>query len=138
MSAAFVHHGATARSRELENPVTDDSPPIEVADLLRPQGTGPLWGMASSDLNATLLAWPPRHAIEEHINPERDVLLLVLEGDGVVWIDGVEHHLARGQALLISKGRSRAIEAGAAGIRYLSVHIRRHGMQIEGLADVGE
>lgn len=118
--------------------MTDDSPPVEVADLLRPQGTGPLWGMASSDLNATLLAWPPRHAIEEHVNPERDVLLIVLEGDGVARVDAVEQHLARGQALLISKGTSRAIEAGAAGIRYLSVHLRRHGMQIEGLADVGE
>ena len=30
-----------------------------VVDLLRLNGTGPVWGMASSDLNATLLVWPP-------------------------------------------------------------------------------
>jgi hypothetical protein len=60
----------------------------EAADLLRPQGTGPLWGMASSDLNATLLAWPAGHELEEHANTERDVLLIVLEGSGTAQIDG--------------------------------------------------
>jgi hypothetical protein len=59
----------------------------KATDLLGPQGTGPLWGMASSDLNATLLAWPAGHELEEHANPERDVLLVVLEGGGRVRID---------------------------------------------------
>ena len=37
-------------------------------DLLGPAGTGPLWGMASNDLNATLLAWPAGHELAEHTN----------------------------------------------------------------------
>ena len=103
----------------------------EVVDLLGPQGSGPLWGMASSDLNATLLAWPAGHELPEHENAERDVLLIVLEGVGDVWVDGLEHALSPGQALLIPKGSSRRIRAGADGIRYLSVHLRRQGLQID-------
>jgi mannose-6-phosphate isomerase-like protein (cupin superfamily) len=106
---------------------------MEVADLLGPQGSGPLWGMASNDLNATLLAWPPGHELPTHENTERDVLLVVLEGTGQVRVDGLEHEVSRGQAVLIPKGSSRAIRAGAEGVRYLSVHLLRPGVQIEGL-----
>ena len=106
----------------------------EVADLLRLQGTGPLWGMASSDLNATLLAWPAGHELPEHANPERDVLLVILEGSGTARVDGDQHALSCGNALLIPKGTKRAIHTGGDGIRYLSVHLRRHGVQIEARA----
>jgi hypothetical protein len=34
--------------------------------------------MASSDLNATLVAWPPGHEMVEETNSELDVLLIVL------------------------------------------------------------
>jgi len=36
-------------------------------DLLGGSGVGPLWGMASTDLNATLLVWPPHHEVAEHL-----------------------------------------------------------------------
>jgi hypothetical protein len=52
--------------------MTDDRAAGDVADLLRPKGTGPLWGKASSDLNATLLVWPPGHEVAEHTNTELD------------------------------------------------------------------
>jgi quercetin dioxygenase-like cupin family protein len=104
-----------------------------VPDLLGVSGTGPVWGMASDDLNATLLVWPGGHELSEHTNDERDVLLIVLEGHAAAVVDGDEHALAAGNALLIERGRSRSIRAGAEGVRYLSVHTRRHGMQIEGL-----
>ena len=87
--------------------------------------------MASSDLNATLLAWPAGHKLDEHANTERDVLLIVLEGGGTAWIDRVQHDLSGGHALLVPKGTMRAIRAGHEGTRYLSVHLRRHGVPIE-------
>src|SRR5215211_6494772 len=68
----------------------------DVADLLRPKGTGPLWGMASSDFNATLLVWPADHEVAEHTNTELDVLLIVLEGGGTAVIDEQEHALSAG------------------------------------------
>jgi quercetin dioxygenase-like cupin family protein len=111
--------------------MTDDPATDRAPDLLELSGTGPVWGMASSDLNATLLVWPAGHELQEHTNDERDVMLIVLEGDGVAVVDGREHGLVAGTALLIEKARSRSLRAGANGIRYLSVHTRRGALQIE-------
>ena len=112
------------------SPQPPDAGPV---DLLHEQGAGPLWGMASTDLNATLLGWPAGHQVAEHTNADLDVLVVVLDGDGVAVVDGREHTLSGGQALLIEKGAARAIRAGAAGIRYLSIHRRRPPLQIEGM-----
>jgi hypothetical protein len=62
--------------------MADEREPDAVVDLFGGTGTGPLWGMASSDLNATLLAWSPGHELVEDTNSELDVLLIVLEGGG--------------------------------------------------------
>jgi quercetin dioxygenase-like cupin family protein len=115
--------------------MTERTPQDAGVDLLRASGAGPLWGMASSDLNATLLAWPPGHRVAEHTNTELDVLLIVLEGNGAATVDRREHALARGSALLIEKGSVRTIRAGTEGIRYLTVHRRRGPLQVAGLAD---
>jgi uncharacterized cupin superfamily protein len=113
--------------------MSDERKPDAVVDLLSRAGTGPLWGMASADLNATLLAWPPGHEVVEHTTSELDVLLVVLEGGGMAKIDEREHGLVPGSALLVEKGSSRAIRAGADGLRYLSVHMRRGPLQVAGL-----
>jgi mannose-6-phosphate isomerase-like protein (cupin superfamily) len=110
--------------------MADKREPAAVVDLLGGTGTGPLWGMASSDLNATLLAWPPGHELVEDTNSELDVLLIVLEGGGAATIDEQEQALGPGSALLVQKGSSRAIRAGAEGVRYVSVHRRRGPLQI--------
>jgi glyoxylate utilization-related uncharacterized protein len=99
-------------------------------DLSAGTGSGPLWGMASTDLNATLLAWPAGHEIAEHVNAELDVLLVVVAGAVTVTIDGARHSLSAPAALLIPRGTRRAIAAGAEGARYLSVHRRRGPLQI--------
>ena len=67
--------------------MADEREPDAVMDLLGGTGTGPLWGMASSDLNATLLSWPPGHELVADTNSELDVLLIVLEGGGVATVD---------------------------------------------------
>jgi uncharacterized cupin superfamily protein len=108
-----------------------------VVDLLGRIGVGPLWGMASGDRNATLLAWPPDHEIAEHTNNELDVLLVVLKGDGVAKVDGQEHALLCGSALLVEKGCSRMIRAGADGLRYLSIHKRRGPLRIAEVPEQG-
>lgn len=97
-------------------------------------GTGPLWGLASTDLNATLLAWPPDHVVAEHVNAELDVLVIALSGHGTVVMDGQPHDLPTGSAILLPRGTRRRIEAGHAGLRYLSVHRRRGPLQIEARA----
>ncbi len=99
-------------------------------DLGAGTGSGPLWGMAGEDLNATLLAWKAGHEIAEHVNAELDVLLVVVAGAVTVTIDDVPHELLAPAALLIEHGARRAIRAGADGTRYLSVHRRRGPLQI--------
>ncbi|MGE5690950.1 MAG: cupin domain-containing protein [Pseudomonadota bacterium] len=102
----------------------------EVVHLLEGTGRGPVWGTESDDLNATLLAWPAGEANPEHVNPERDVLLVVVDGTGAVEVDGEAHAVAAGDAVLVPKGRRRRVVAGADGIRYLTVHRRRGGLQV--------
>ena len=93
-----------------EEPAAPQGPVVE---LLAQSGTGPLWGMASADLNATLLAWEPGHELAEHVNDELDVLVVVLDGSGGVTVDGT----------------------GDEGMRYLSVHRRREPLQIQALPE---
>ena len=109
--------------------------PDSVVDLLAPTGTGPLWGMASAELNATLLVWPPGHEVVEDAASVLDVLVIVLEGGGTAKVDDQEHELLPGSALLLERGRTRAIRAGGEGLRYLSVHRRRGPLQLAGLPE---
>ena len=111
------------------------TPSAAPVDLDRLQGTGPLWGIASEDLNATLLSWPAGDGVPEHRNPERDVLIIVTAGSGVLVLDGHRHELTPHQTVLIPKGAQQAIQAGPHGMRYLSVHLRRPGLHIEPLPD---
>jgi mannose-6-phosphate isomerase-like protein (cupin superfamily) len=109
-----------------------DPPSVEGAvDLLGSTGIGPLWGMASDDLNATLLSWPPGHGVAEHVNAELDVLVVVLAGSGAVTVDGERHEVGAGRAILVPHGASRSIAAAGDGLRYLSVHRRRGPLQIQ-------
>jgi quercetin dioxygenase-like cupin family protein len=102
----------------------------EVVHLLERAGRGPVWGTESDDLNATLLAWPAGEANPEHVNAERDVLVVVVSGGGSLEVDGQAHELGPGDAVLVPKGASRRLAAGPHGIRYLSVHRRRDRLQI--------
>ena len=99
-------------------------------DLAAGSGKGPLWGTASADLNATLLAWPPGHATPDHVNEERDVLVVVIEGSASADVDGAGHELRAPAAMIIPKGVGRRITAGPDGVRYLTAHVVRPGLRI--------
>lgn len=117
-----------AEERELF-PLLQESVPED--ELARDTGPiGPQWGIATEDLNATLLRWPPGHIVAEHLNDACDVLLVVVEGTGRATIDGVSHELAAGDPLVIAKGSRRSIEAGPGGICYVTAHVKRPPLQI--------
>jgi mannose-6-phosphate isomerase-like protein (cupin superfamily) len=101
-----------------------------VVDLLAGSGRGPLWGVAGDDLNATLLAWGAGDGPAEQLNTERDVLYVVVAGSGTIEIDGAAHDVRAPAAVLVEKGRRRRIVGGPEGIRYLTAHLRRGGLQI--------
>jgi quercetin dioxygenase-like cupin family protein len=58
------------------------------------------------------------------------VLIFVAEGSATVTVDREERQLAAGERLIVDKGRRRKITAGAGGVRYLSVHLRRPPLEI--------
>ena len=118
--------GLSFPERTLE-PVTEGSP---VINLTGGHGTGPLWGTASEDLNATLLAWDAQQATPEQASNERDVLLVGVDGTAEVYVNGMPHPFGAGRAVLIEKGVVFRVSAGSNGTRYLSVHLRRPGLQI--------
>jgi quercetin dioxygenase-like cupin family protein len=64
------------------------------------------------------------------VNAERDVLVVGVAGSGTLTVDGEAHPCGAGTATLVAKGSTRRIVAGAAGIRYLTVHLRRGGLSI--------
>ena len=104
---------------------------MEVVHLTDLEGAnGPLWRLASADLNATLLAWDEDRGTPEHANDACDVLVLVLGGHGTVAVDGEAHEVRAGDVLLIPKGATRRMTARRGGIRYLTVHVRRGGLEI--------
>ena len=92
---------------------------------------GPVWGAASADLNATLLEWPAGRGPEEHVNEHRDVLYVVLTGSATLTVDGEARELGAGEATIVDKGARRALAAGADGVRYLTAHVRRGGLEIK-------
>jgi quercetin dioxygenase-like cupin family protein len=94
---------------------------------------GVAWTLdAEADLNANLVILPPGGEIGAHVNGELDVLVVVLAGSGLVRVDDDSRQLARHSLVLLPRGARRAIEAGPAGLRYLTVHRRRGGLTIGG------
>lgn len=99
-------------------------------ELLAGEGRGPIWGAATEDLNATLLAWPAGHEVAEHVNGERDVAYVVVAGAAELTVDGQVHALEAPALVIVPLGASRALRAGPAGVRYVTVHRVRGGLQI--------
>jgi quercetin dioxygenase-like cupin family protein len=90
-----------------------------------------VWGAESADLNATLLEWPPGDGPAEHVNEQLDVLYVVLAGSATLTADGEPRELAAGEATIVGKGARRALVAGPDGVRYLTAHVRRGGLQLK-------
>jgi mannose-6-phosphate isomerase-like protein (cupin superfamily) len=96
-----------------------------VADLRAGEGRGVAWSARSDDLNVNVVVWPPGAGVDPHVNSERDVLWIVLDGQGEAVVDGRAHQVAAGWGALVPAGCERAVRAGPTGLRYASVHLRR-------------
>jgi quercetin dioxygenase-like cupin family protein len=98
---------------------------------------GALWRLAEPgrQLDANVVRLPPGQRVDTHAEPDLDVLLLVLSGDGT--LDTVEgtRPLAEGTLLWLPHTSGRSLAAGDDGLCYLTVHRRRPGMQIRRAPD---
>ncbi len=116
----------------IERVVGDRLSMLELHDMPL-QGRGPVWGAESEDLNATVLVWSAGDGPPEHVNDERDVLLVVLGGSLELRVEEDIRELMEEETVIVGKGRRRKITAGGRGVRYLSVHRRRPPLQIQSL-----
>jgi len=92
---------------------------------------GPQWGTATDDLNLTVLSWKNGQGVVEHVNNELDVLWIALEGTAEVNINGEIFPIEQGGAIVIPRGAARALKSTSADFKYISIHKRRAGLQIE-------
>lgn len=91
-----------------------------------PNGDGVHWTLeGDGDLNVNLVHLDPGSGVETHGNREVDVVVIVLEGNGRLCLDGTDHALAPNVLAVIPKGTERSISAGLDGLSYLTVHRRR-------------
>ena len=100
-------------------------------DLTSGSGRAVLWGIASEDLNVNLVSWSSGDGVDEHTNAARDVLVIVTSGQLAITIDDHRHALASQECIIIPKAARGGLGAGEAGVRYLSLHWRRHPMQVD-------
>ncbi|GAA2253679.1 MULTISPECIES: cupin domain-containing protein [Streptomyces] len=97
-----------------------------------PEATGALWRLAEPgrQLDANLIRVPPRGSIDAHAEPDLDVLLLVVSGDGMLGSTAGPHPVEPGSLVWLPHGSVRSVTAGPDGLSYVTVHRRRPGMQI--------
>ncbi|MFF4548529.1 hypothetical protein [Streptomyces sp. NPDC001435] len=97
-----------------------------------PESAGVLWKLAESgrQLDANLVRLPAGGHIGTHSEPDLDVLVLIVTGDGVMDSPEGALPLTEGGLLWLPHGSTRSITAGPNGLAYVTVHRRRPGMQI--------
>lgn len=104
----------------------------EFADGAPDDAAGALWSLPpGGDLDANLVRLPPLSMIAAHRNDERDVLVVVLAGAGVVTIADSVLAVEAENLVHIPRGSERAIRAGESGLVYLSIHQHRGPLTIQ-------
>jgi mannose-6-phosphate isomerase-like protein (cupin superfamily) len=96
--------------------------------LMSATHNGPIWSLNSEQLNINVLRFGSGEGIPPHINNEVDVLLMIVEGEGVLTLGDEERPICTGQATLIPRGARRAIRCTSGVLAYLSCHRRRDGL----------
>jgi quercetin dioxygenase-like cupin family protein len=116
----------------IEEPMSSERV-FRLDDTLRTDlnGDGVHWTLeGDSDLNVNLVHLDPGSGVETHANREVDVVVIVVEGNGRLCLDGTDHALAPNVLAVIPKGIERSVSAGPDGLSYLTVHRRRAGLGI--------
>ena len=92
------------------------------------RGRKPAWARQSDDLSVNLISCLAGEGIAAHVNGEVDVLLVGVEGEGSVAIEGRWYPLPPGRIALVPKGARRATRCDGEHFAYLTCHRRRSGL----------
>jgi quercetin dioxygenase-like cupin family protein len=102
-----------------------------IDDLAAIAGSGGVvWSASPGGVHTNLVVLDPGGEIGTHRNDAVDVLVIVLDGAGVLTIDGSDAALTPIAAVLVPRGATRSVRAGADGVRYLTVHAEREPLTI--------
>lgn len=93
---------------------------------------GAAWRLEEGErqLDANLVHLPAGETVAPHTEPDLDVLLLVVAGEGELRTDDGGQRLTAGTLAWLPRGSRRGLTAGATGLSYLTTHRRRPGLRI--------
>jgi quercetin dioxygenase-like cupin family protein len=96
------------------------------------QPMGVVWRLeeVGRQLDANVLNLPAGQRIGAHVEPDLDVLLVVVAGSGSMVTEAGLLTFGPGELVWLPHGSVRSLAAGGDGLAYLTVHRRRPGMQI--------
>jgi quercetin dioxygenase-like cupin family protein len=86
---------------------------------------GAIFALESDDLDCNLIYWNEGQGVPAHPNDDWDMVGIVLRGEGILHMDGVDYKLRAGQFFLIPKRVVREIRSDGGEFVYLAVHRRR-------------
>ena len=100
---------------------------------LGPDASGAIWKLQVSrrQLDANIIRLEPGSRIEAHAGADVDVLLHIVNGNGLLLTEVSTLALRPGGLLWLPRLSRREIRAGEQGLTYLTVHSRRSGLTIQ-------
>lgn len=99
---------------------------IDLGEAVAAGGSGAILNRETQDLDLNLVRFEPGAGVGAHVNREVDVIMVVLDGEGILIAAGAEYRLMPGRAAIVPKGIEREIRAtGERALAYLSLHRRR-------------
>ena len=93
---------------------------------------GSVWQLepGARDLDSNIIALPPHEEIGQHVGPDLDVLILVLQGSGELQTELDVIPLQQGSLLWLPRKSQRGFIAGPNGLQYFTVHQRKPALGI--------
>lgn len=99
---------------------------------------GTVWTLdGSEDLNANLVRLPSGGGVEGHVNEEVDVMMVGIDGHGMVTVNERERRLSAGGLVFVPKRARLSVRSESDGFAYLSVHRRRGPIKLDDRVDPG-
>jgi quercetin dioxygenase-like cupin family protein len=89
---------------------------------------GPLASVNAEQLHVNLIRLSAGAQIAAHVNSEVDVFIVVVAGEGVLTLDGKQHRVRAGDAIVIPRRVRRAIASADGIFAYWTCHRRRAGL----------
>lgn len=100
-----------------------------------PDLTGAIWKvpLAQRDLDSNVISLLPDTRISSHAGPDLDIMFIVVSGAGEIVTETDDITIQPGDVVWLPRRALREIVAHSEGLRYLTVHKHKTGLQISSL-----